>query len=75
MFILKTTTVLLKCLKVLILITHIIHEVLDVPVLHDLLVEEILPYSVELELASLNLAIDRFNDVYPEFFKVLETVT
>lgn len=51
------SSILLKRLQMLVLITHIIHEMLNVLVFHYLLVKQVLPYAVKLEFSRLNLAV------------------
>lgn len=66
---------LLEVLEELVLLAHVVDERLDVPVFHDLLVEKVLPDAVKLELACLDLSVDRLVDVHPEFLQELQTVS
>jgi hypothetical protein len=65
----------LETLKEFELLTHVVDKRLYVPVLHDFLVEEVLPNPIEVELTSLDLAIDRFVNVHPELLQELQTVS
>ena len=62
-------------LQSFILIRHIIQKVFDVLVLHYLLLEEILPHFVKLQLASLYLAIYWLVQMDPEFFQEFQAVS
>ena len=57
----------MNALLAFILVIDIIQEVLDVLVFHNLVVEQIFPYLIELQLSSLDFAINRFDEMDPKF--------
>jgi len=59
----------------LILVRNIIQKVFDVLVFHYLLLEEIFPHFIKLQLACLYLAVDWLVQVHPEFFEEFQAVS
>jgi len=58
----------------LVLVGHFVHEVLDIPVFHYLLVKQVFPHTIKLKLSCLDLAEDGLNEVHPELFEQLQAV-
>ena len=58
-----------------VLVVDVVEKIFDVLVLHYLLLEEIFPHFIELQLPCLYLAVDRLVQVDPEFFQKFQAIS
>lgn len=61
----------MNALLAFVLVIDVIQEIFDVLVFHYLVVEQVFPYLIELQLPCLDFAINRFDEMDPKFLKIL----